>query len=100
MGQRQGHRPDHLLVGVLPAGRSGDDAVLPLTAVLVARPVDRRDHLLGDFGAFLQNLAHQIRGHILEAGLVFVAVDLQHLVEDELEIADRRLVGHGVRLSL
>ena len=91
---------DHGLVGFLPAGRAGDLAIDPFAAFLIADAVQGRDDFLGEFGAFLEDLADQVRRDVGEAGLVGIAVDLQHLVQDERQVADRRLVGHGITLSL
>jgi hypothetical protein len=91
---------DHGLVGFLPAGRAGDLAIVPFAAFLITDAVQGGDDFLGEFRAFFQNLADQVRGHIGETGLVGIAVNFQHLVQNERQVADRRLVGHGITLSL
>ena len=52
------------------------------------------------FADVSSDLADQIGRDVGEAGLVGITVDLQHLVQDERQVADRRLVGHGTTLSL
>ena len=92
---------DHLVIGFLPALRRRDHAALgPVAAFLVARVVDRRDDLLGEAARFLEDLLGQLGRHVLEAGLVGVTIDLQHFAQDERQVADRRLVGHGQALAL
>jgi len=91
---------DHGLVGFLPAGRACDLAVDPFAAFLIADAIQGGDDLLGEFRAFLEDLADQVRRHVGEAGLIGIAVDLQHFVQDKGQVADRRLVGHGTTLSL
>ena len=91
---------DHGLVGFLPAGRAGDLAIVPFAAFLIADAVQGGDDLLREFRTLFQDLADQVRRDVGEAGLVGIAVDFQHLVQDERQVADRRLVGHGITLSL
>ena len=91
---------DHGVIGFLPAGRAGDLAIVPFAAFLIADAVQGGDDFLGEFRAFFQDLTDQVRGHIGETGLVGIAVNFQHLVQNERQVADRRLVGHGITLSL
>ena len=50
-------------VGVLPAGRRGDVAVLEWCAELVADAIERRDHVAGEASGFLQ---HRIDRFLVE----------------------------------
>ena len=96
---------DVLVVGFLKAGGRGHRAVVMAGAALVvARLVDRLQHVLAQLAAFLQDRGDQVRRGVLEAGQVGVALHLQHVVEQEGHVLDRGAIGgHGsvslVRLS-
>jgi hypothetical protein len=53
-------------VGLLPAGRGGDMAVLEGRAELVADAVERRDHVGGELAGFLE---HRIDGGFVEVAI-------------------------------
>ncbi len=85
------------LVGVLEALRRGHRAVrVALAALLVARQVERREHLLGELGALLQDRLDHVRGRVREAGQVVVAVEMEDVVQQEQDVVDGCLV-HGHR---
>ena len=60
-------------VGELPVGLGesvgrGDDAVLELAALQIARPVERGQHLRAELAGLGQHRAHQVLGHPIETG--------------------------------
>ena len=57
-----------LAEGLLEAGRGGDHAVLPRRRVLVAFPVQRREHAFVELGAFLEHRLRGVVAGLLEAG--------------------------------
>ncbi|MNN94338.1 hypothetical protein D3C81_2129430 [compost metagenome] len=88
------------MIGFLPALGRGDHVALDGAAFLIARTVDRGDDFLGELAAFLDDLVDQVARQVGVGEVVGVAFDLQHVVQDEGQVADRRLVGHGITLSL
>ncbi|MNS66040.1 hypothetical protein D3C72_992340 [compost metagenome] len=91
---------DHLMIGFFPALGRRHDVAFDVAAFLIARTVDRGDDLLGELAAFLDDLVDQVARQVGVGEVVGVAFDLQHVVQDEGQVADRRLVGHGITLSL
>ena len=87
-------------IGVGPAGRGGHLAAVELDAVLVADPVQRRQHVAGEFSGFLQHGGGDVGVEIavmagLDGGLQAGAV-----IEGEQHVIDRRAVAHvGVSLQ-
>ena len=82
-------------IGLFPARRRGDGAVLERRAVLVADAVERRDHVAGEAAGFGQ--------HRIDRFLVEVAVkpfgqrvfQPGGVFERKSDIGNRRAVGHG-----
>src|SRR5690606_6143464 len=89
-----------LLVGFLEAlGRGDHAAFAPAAAFLVADPVQRRQHLLAELGAFLEDGLHHVGRGVFEAQFLVVLLVAEELVADELDVAQRSLVfGHGINL--
>ncbi len=61
----------------------------------VACLVDRGDDRLGELATFLDDLVDQVARDIGIAEVIGVGFDLQHIVQHEGQVADRRLIGHG-----
>src|SRR5664280_3564614 len=82
-------------VGLLPAWRRGDGAVLERGAGLVADTIERRDHVGGEAAGFHQHLIHH--------GLVEIAVkpfrqrgfQAGGVFERKGDVGNRGAVGHG-----
>ena len=71
-------------------------------ALLVTALVERERHASGELASLLQHGIDGVRVHVgmLGQGLEFVG-HLEHLVHDELHVAQRRRVeGHGLLLGL
>ena len=79
--------------GFLEAARRDDRAVLEAATLNIARIVEREDNLLADLGALIEDGVHDIAARVLESGKVAVVLDRQELVQDEADIAHRRLIG-------
>jgi hypothetical protein len=85
-----------LAEGLLEAGRGGDLAVLPGRRVLVALPVQRRDHALVELGALLQHGLRRVEAGVLEAGHLRDLVDAGQVLHVEQHVLDGGDVAHGV----
>ena len=82
-------------IGLLPARRRGDDAVLERGAEFVADAVERRDHLAGEAAGLLQ--------HLVDHRLVEIAVkafgergfQAGGVFERKSDVGDGGAIGHG-----
>jgi hypothetical protein len=70
---------------------------MPLAALEIADAVERLQHLFGELGGLADDrLAHIGRG-VGEAGQIIVAIDLEHVVEQEGDVFHGGFVDrHGV----
>ena len=59
---------DELAIGLLEAGRRGDDSVFPLGAIPVAHPIERRQYLTGKSGCLVQDGIDHVRRSLFTAG--------------------------------
>ncbi|MOA06158.1 hypothetical protein D3C78_1257840 [compost metagenome] len=86
-----------LVIGSGEAGRSGDIAVLPVAAVLVADAVERRQDLFGEACAFFENGVQRLAVHRLATlQLLVVARQVEQFMDDEAQVAHGGLVaGHA-----
>ena len=80
-------------IGLLPAGRHGDGAVLERRAVLVADGVERRDHVGREPAGFFQHGIDIVGGEI--AALRERPRKPGAVLEREGDVGDRRAVGHA-----
>ena len=70
--------------------------VMADTALEIADPVKRLQHLLAQSGRLAQDRLADIGGGVGKAGEIVVAVDLEHVVEQEADVFERSFVGrHG-----
>ncbi|MNN49759.1 hypothetical protein D3C81_1643080 [compost metagenome] len=86
-----------LVVSGGEAGRGGDIAVLPVAAVLVTDPVERRQDLFGEACAFFENGVQRLAVHRLATlQLLVVARQVEQFMDDEAQVAHGGLVaGHA-----
>ena len=82
--------------GLLVALRRRDGGVVvALAAFLVAGEIDREQHLFRKLGSLADDRFDHVGGRIGETGKIIVALDAEHVVQDEEGIFDRSLVdGH------
>ena len=94
--QRRPAGLDELGVG-RPEARRGlhREVRIPAAALLVAAAVQRRQHLGAEPAGLLEDLLDRVDLGVGEGRQVGVALDLEHVAQQEGEIAHRRLVGHG-----
>ena len=90
--QRGPARLGELRVGVLPARRGGDLAIVPLGAFLVAGPVQRGEHAAGELVGFFQDRVHEVGRDLLVAGQLHDFVETGELTHHELHVADGGVV--------
>ena len=87
---------DELGIGLLIAVRRSDAAVVMAgAALLVARMVEREQHFGDELAALLEHRVDRVRSRILEARKIGVAIEADHLLENEARVAHRRsILGH------
>ena len=59
---------------------------MPLAAFEIADAVERLQHLFGEFCGLAQNRFAHIGGGVGETGQIVVAIDLEHVVEQEGDV--------------
>ncbi len=79
-------------VGLLPAGRHGDVAVLEQRAVLIADAVERRDHVGGELAGFLEHRVDEIVAEVLIDPLGPRRREPGGIFQGKRDIGDRRAV--------
>ena len=85
------------VVGVLEALGRAHDAVLEAATFLVAAAVEREQHVLAELGRLLHDGVDGVGRGVLVARQLRELRDVEHLVQHELDILQRRLVdGHRV----
>ena len=63
----------------------------------IADAVERLQHFFAEFGGLAQDRLPHIGGGIAKAGKIVVAVDLKHVVEQEIDVFQGGFVDrHGV----
>ena len=82
-------------IGVRPAGRGGDLAVVELDAVLVADPIERRQHVGGELAGFLEHRRGNVGVEIAVVPGLDGGLEPRAVVERKQHVVDRRAVGHG-----
>src|SRR5262245_54910684 len=82
------------LIGIRPARRCGDDAVVELDAVLIADAIERRQHVTGEFARFLQNGGGDVAVEIAVMPGLDGGLQPRTVVEGEQDVGDRSGVGH------
>ena len=83
-------------VGLLPAGRHGDGAVLEVGAVAVADDVERRDHVAGEAAGLLEHGVDDVLVQIAEQPLAHRRGKSSAVIERGFDVAHRRPIGHDV----
>ncbi len=88
----------HLLEGFLETlRRRHRGIIIPLAAFEIADTVERLQHLFGEFCGLAQNRLAHIGGGVGETGQIVVAIDLEHVVEQEGDVFHGGFVDrHGV----
>ena len=70
---------------------------MPDAALEIADAIERLQHFFAELGGLAQDRLAHVGGGIAEARKIVVAVDLKHVVEQETDVFQRRLVDrHGV----
>ena len=83
-------------VGFLESGWRGDAAIVVACAAFgVTDGIQRRQLVLEELRALLQDRVHQIGGRVGKAGQVGIALQVDELVQQELEVLYRGLIGRG-----
>ena len=82
------------VIGLLPAGRRGDDAVLEVGASLVADPVERRDDFGGDAAGFGQDRIDVIHGEVAEKALLERGQKRRAVFERKVHVGEWSAIGH------
>ncbi len=81
--------------GLTETGGGADDAVFEDAALAVADGVERSKHVAGDLAGLLEDCGGEVAVEVGVAGDVGV-LHLQHVVQDEIHVAERRgVAGHG-----
>ena len=89
-----------LLVGFLEALGRAHHAVLVVAAFLVASAVQREQHVLAELGGFLDDGVDRVRRRFFVARQLGERRNVEHFVQNELDVFDRGLVdGHCFLLS-
>ena len=91
---------DDLPVGILEALRRGHAAVgIAGAAFDVADPVERGEHVLAELGGLAEDRLYDVGRSVRKAWKIGITLDVEHVVEQEHHVVDRRLVArHGFRL--
>ena len=82
-------------VGLLPARRRGDVAVLERRAEFVADAVERRDHVAGKAAGLLQHLIDRLLVEIAVKPFGQRGFQAGGVFERKSDVGDRGAVGHG-----
>ena len=94
-GHRVPARRRPALVGIGPAGGGGDLIIRELDAVLVADPIERRQHVGGKAAGFLQHGGGDVAVEIAVMAGFHGGLQAGAMIEGEQHVVDRRAVGHG-----
>ena len=81
-------------VGLLPAGRRGDGAVLERRAVVVADRVERRQNVGGEPARLLEHRRDHVLGEIAVDAVAQRRAEPGAVLERKGDVGDRRPVGH------
>jgi len=84
-------------VGLLPAGRHGDGAVLEDRAALIADAVERGDHVAGEFAGFAEHGLEQIIAEVVIDALGLRGRKPGGMLQGEGDGVDRSTVHDGLR---
>ena len=82
-------------VGVFPAGRGGDGAVLERRAEFVAEAVERRDHLAGEAAGLFQHLVDHVLVEIAVKPFRHGGFQAGGVLERKSDVGNGRAIGHG-----
>ena len=97
LGRGREAHPAALRIGPvgLPEARRGGHAAVGMAgaALLVADPVQGREHLLAQPGALGDDRLDHVRGGVREAREVVVALEVEDVVEEKQDVLDGGLVG-------
>ena len=92
-GERGPAAGDEGAIGLGESGGRAHHAVLEMAALLVARPVERRQLPLAELGTGGEDGGDGVRRRLLMAGQPAQLPDIEQLLEQEAHLAQRRLVG-------
>ena len=90
---------DESAIGLLPAGRGDDNAVLQPRALPVARTVQRGEHAVRELAGFLEHRPDQLGAGVLEARKGLQGAETGHLLEGEADLGGGSVVGGHDRSS-
>ena len=83
-------------IGLLPARRHGDGAVLEDGALAVADDVERSDHFAGEAAGLRQHGIDHVLGQVAEQSFAHRRAKPGAVIERELDVGNRRPIGHEV----
>ena len=87
------------LIGGLEAGGGRHGRVIMASAAcLVARLVQRVQNFLAKLSGFGENLRHDVGGQVRETRQIAETLEIQHVIQEENRIVDRRLIAWHERL--
>ena len=100
LGRRRDADPatlDQLLERVAKTLRRGHPAVgVTRAAFLVARAIERGEHLFAELGGLGEDRRDDVGGGVGKAGKIRIAFDVEYIAQQELHVVNRCLVGrHG-----
>ena len=81
-------------IGLLPAGRRGDGAVLERRAVAVADRVERGDHVGRELAGLLQHGVDHVLGEVAVKAFGQRRAETRRVLERKGDVGNRRPVGH------
>ena len=83
-------------IGLLPARRRGDGAVLERRAVAVADRVERGENVGGELAGLLEHRLDHVVGEVAVEALGQRRAEARRVLERKGDIGNRRPVGHGL----
>jgi hypothetical protein len=86
--------PETASVGVGPAGSGGHLAGVERDPLLVAHPIQRRQHVGGEFSGFLQHGGGDVGIEIAIVAGLHGRLKAGAMIEGEQHVVNRRAVGH------
>ncbi|MCY1551075.1 hypothetical protein D9M68_873810 [compost metagenome] len=87
---------DELPVGLEPTGCGGHIAIVPACALTVTGQVQGRQDALGELAGLTQDGIDEVGAEVVAAGQLIHLLQVSQLVQDELHVAQGRVVfTHG-----
>ena len=87
-----------LFVGDLKAWRGGHPAAIMERRIFVALPVQRREHILVEFGRLFKHRLCSFKTRIFKAGYLCNLFNACQMLDIEEHVFEGRDVAHGVSL--